>query len=103
MANSRKGQKPIPWTSHEEDILIGNVKKNVTNLSKAFEQTSKETLRSPNAVAAHWYSRTSKDDKHVLFLTCSGKHVAINRKNGKGKPSKVSVFKKICAVLGLKY
>lgn len=103
MANSRKGQKPIPWTSHEEDILIGNVKKNVTNLSKAFDQTSKETLRSPKAVAAHWYQRTSKDANHVLFLTCSGKHVAINRKNGKGKPSKVSVFRKICALFGLNY
>lgn len=101
MANSRKGQKPAPWTPHEEDRLIENVKNNVTNLTKAFKVTSNEIQRTPSAISAHWYARTSKDSKHTLFLTCSGKHVAVNRKNGKGKPSKVSVFKKICAIFGL--
>ena len=100
MAN-KKRQKPIPWTQHEEDRLIANVKKNVTNLSKAFLLTSKEIQRSVTAISAHWYSRTSRDKKHVLFLTISGKHVAFNRKNGKGQASTMPLYKKILALFGV--
>lgn len=103
MANSRKGQKPIPWTSHEEDRLIKNVRNNVTNLTRAFKVTSNEIQRTPGAISAHWYARTSKDSKHTLFLTCSGKHVAVNRKNGKGQPLKLPLYKKILAIFGLQY
>lgn len=39
---SRKGQKNRPWTAQDEERLIENVRKNVTNLSKAFSATSKE-------------------------------------------------------------
>lgn len=85
MANSRKGKKLNPWTANDEERLLKNVQKHVLCLKKAFEQTSKEINRSPKAVAAHWYTHTSRDQKHVLFLTMSGKHVAFNRKNSKGR------------------
>ena len=103
MHKSRKGLKPIPWTSEEEDILINNVRENVTNLTVAFKQTSKEIQRGEKAVAAHWYSRTSKEGDHCLFLTVSGKHIAVNRKNGKGKPTTLNFFQKVLAIFGLKY
>ena len=91
MAKSkRKGKKLKPWTSQEEDRLIANVEKHVLCLQKAFEQTSKEIQRSPKAVAGHWYNRTSK-------------HVAVNRKNSKGQPLKLSLYKRLLNILHLSY
>lgn len=105
MANhkSRKGQKVKKWTQAEEDRLIKNVEKHVLCLTKAFEITSKEIQRSPSAVAGHWYSRTSIQCGRTLFATISGKHVAVNRKNSKGQPLKISIFKKVLSFLGLSY
>lgn len=96
-------QKHPKWTSSEEDVLIKNVKNNVTNLSKAFRQTSVETQRTKAAVMAHWYANTSIKSGHCLFMTISGKHIAINRKNGKGKSSSLPLYKKILSLLGLTY
>ena len=73
MANSRKGQKVAKWTQADEDRLIANVEKHVLCLARAFEQTSKEIQRSPKAIAAHWYQKTSKQCGRTLFATVSGK------------------------------
>lgn len=100
---SKKGTKRVPWTQREEDILIENVRKNVTNLKKAFLLTSKEVQRTPKAITAHWYSRTSIQSGHCLFMTISGKHIAINRKNGRGKKSSLPLYKKVLAIFGLSY
>ena len=100
---SRKGQKAKPWTAQEEDILIENVKKNVTNLTAAFKQASKETQRTPGACAGHWYANTSIKSGHCLFMTISGQHIAINRKNGKGKKSTLPLFKRVLALFKLSY
>lgn len=99
----KKGQKINPWTQAEEDRLIANVEKHVLCLTKAFEITSKEIQRSPKAVAARWYQRTSIQSGRTLFATISGKHVAVNRKNGKGQPLKLSLYKRILSFLGLNY
>lgn len=100
-----KKQKKVrnPWTQNDEDILIKNVEKHVLCLTKAFEATSKEIQRSPKAVAAHWYSRTSIQCGKTLFLTASGRHVAVNRKNSKGQPLKLPIYKRLLAILGLNY
>ena len=98
---AKKGQKRKPWTANEEERLIKNVQKHVLCLKKAFEQTSKETQRSPKAVAAHWYTHTSRDQKHVLFLTMSGKHVAFNRKNSKGQSSTLPLFRRVLSFFGV--
>lgn len=103
MAKSRKGQKAMPWTQQDEDRLIENVKNNVTNLSKAFKLTSKEIQRTPLACSAHWYANTSIKSGHCLFMTVSGQHIAINRKNGKGKKSSLPLFKKVLALFKLSY
>ena len=100
-----KKQKKVrnPWTQNDEDVLIRNVEKHVLCLTKAFETTSKEIQRSPKAVAAHWYSRTSIQCGKTLFLTASGRHVAVNRKNSKGQPLKLPIYKRLLAILGLNY
>jgi hypothetical protein len=100
-----KKQKKVrnPWTQNDEDVLIRNVEKHVLCLTKAFEVTSKEIQRSSKAVAAHWYSRTSIQCGKTLFLTASGRHVAVNRKNSKGQPLKLPIYKRLLAILGLNY
>jgi hypothetical protein len=103
MANSKKGKKLIPWSLNDEEILIKNVEKHVLCLTKAFSATSLEIQRSPKAVAAHWYQKTSQNCGKTLFMTVSGKHVAVNRKNSKGNPLKLSLYKRILTLLGLKY
>ena len=93
----------IPWSLNDEEILIKNVEKHVLCLTKAFKATSLEIQRSPKAVAAHWYQKTSQNCGKTLFMTVSGKHVAVNRKNSKGNPLKLSLYKRILTLLGLKY
>ena len=92
-----------PWTDSEEQILIKNVEKHVLCLTKAFDLTSKEIGRSPGAVSGHWYQRTSVKCGRTLFATVSGKHVAVNRKNSKGEPLKLSIYKRILQILGLNF
>lgn len=96
-------KKIKPWSSYDEDRLIKNVEKHVMCLKRGFEQTSKEIQRSPKAVAAHWYQKTSKNCGRTLFMTVSGIHVAVNRKNGKGQPIKLPLYKRVLSCLGLKY
>lgn len=103
MANSRKGQKIKPWSDKEEQRLLANVEKHVLCLTRAFEITSKEIQRTPRAVAGHWYQRTSIKSGRTLFITASGKHVAVNRKNSKGVPLKLPLYKKLLSLLGLSY
>ena len=93
----------IPWSLNDEEILIKNVEKHVLCLTKAFNATSLEIQRSPKAVAAHWYQKTSQNCGKTLFMTVSGKHVAVNRKNSKGSPLKLSLYKRLLALLGLSY
>lgn len=102
-SNKTKKQKAQPWKLEEEERLIANVKHNITNLTKAFAITSKEIQRTPQAISSHWYTNTSIKGNHALFLTVSGKHVAVNRKNGKGKPCSVPLYKKVLALFGLTY
>ena len=103
MANSRKGQKVNKWSQADEDRLIKNVEKHVLCLQKAFNATSKEIQRSPKAIAAHWYQKTSQSCGKTIFMTVSGKHVAVNRKNSKGQPLQLPLYKRLLSILGLKY
>lgn len=103
MANSRKGKKLKPWSLNDEEVLIKNVEKHVLCLTKAFNATSVEIQRSPKAIAAHWYQKTSQNCGRTLFMTVSGKHVAVNRKNSKGKALKLPLYKKLLSLLGLSY
>lgn len=88
--NVQPTKKMKKWSQADEDRLIKNVEKHVLCLAKAFRQTSLELQRSPKAVAVHWYKYTSRKCGRTLFMTVSGSHVAVNRKNSKGQPLKLS-------------
>ena len=98
-----KNKKIRRWTEAEEKRLIANVQKHVLCLNDAFQITSQEVQRSKGAVANHWYTHTSVESGKTLFFTASGKHVAVNRKNGKGVPLSIPLYKKILSILGLSY
>lgn len=102
MANTKRN-KAVKWSQQHENRLIKNVEKNVLCLSKAFDITAKEVQRSKSAVAAHWYQKTSMNCGRTLFMTVSGSHVAINRKNAKGQPLRLLIYKKLLSILGLNY
>ena len=104
MTNSTgKKKKAQKWSQAHEARLINNVEKHVLCLKRAFEITSKEVQRSPSAVAAHWYQRTSMNCGRTLFMTVSGSHVAVNRKNSKGQPIRLPLYKRLLGILGLNY
>ena len=98
----KKEGKQRRWTQADEDILISNVEKHVLCLQKAFNNAAKVIHRSPKAVAAHWYQKTSRNSGRTLFATVSGRHVAVNRKNGSGEPLKKGIFMKILSLLKLR-
>lgn len=89
------------WTEQDENVLLKHIEDNVTNLKKAFMLTSQETGRSLAACAGHWYQNTSINSGHCLFVTISGKHISINRKNGKGTPNSLPLYKKVLKIFGL--
>ena len=97
--------KRLKWTQYEEERLIKNVEKHVLCLSKAFEITAKEIRRSPQAVANHWYSRTSTKGGKTLFGLVSGTYLVVNRKNAKkeeyARPMSSNIFQKILKLLKL--
>lgn len=101
--NVNPGKKVKKWTQADEDILIKNIQKHVLCLKKGFKQTSVEIQRSPGAIANHWYKYTSHNCGRTLFATISGSHISVNRKNGKGQPLKLPLYKKVLAFLGLPY
>ena len=101
--NVQPTKKMKKWSQTDEDRLVKNVEKHVLCLAKAFRQTSLELHRSPKAVAAHWYKYTSRNCGRTLFMTVSGSHVAVNRKNSKGQPLKLPLYKKLLALIGLTY
>lgn len=86
------------WTEEEEQRLIRQVRAFPSNLKKCFMIVSEEIGRTPLAVGSHWYTKTSKRDE-ICFFTASARHVAKNRKNGKGVESNLSIWKRLIAVL----
>ena len=48
-----------------------------------------------------WYIVLSKDKANACFVTISGRHQALNRKNGKGVKSSKSIFIKVLKILGI--
>lgn len=100
--NQKNKRSMKRWSAGEDDRLIENVRNHPTNLKHAFQLTAQEVQRTPGAVASRWYLYVSKNGS-TPFLTMSGKHIAANRKNGKGVPTKLSLYKRILAILGLQY
>ena len=87
------------WTEEEDNRLLQQVRTFPQNLTKCFLIVSEVTGRSPKAVAAHWYTVVSKRPDVTCFFTASPKHIARNRKNGKGVESNRSIWQRLLAII----
>ena len=95
----RKNLKGKRWTTAEEERLVRQVKSFPQNLHKCFLLVGEELGRSEKAVAAHWYTKVSKDPNYMCFFTASPKHVSKNRKNGMGVESNASIWRRLLNVI----
>ena len=89
------------WTSTEDTQVVDQVRKSPTNLKHAFKEAARVTGRSERACSNRWYKVLSKDKNNACFITISGKHKSLNRKNGQGTACNKSLFTKILKLLGI--
>lgn len=89
------------WTAEEESRLFAQVKAFPQNLKRCFMLVAEDIDRTPAAVATHWYTVTSKKPQYVGFVTVSGKHKSVNRKNGMGERSTEGIFRRVLRLLGI--
>ena len=89
------------WTSAEDTHVVDQVRKSPTNLKQAFKEAARVTGRSEGACTYRWYAILSKDKSNACFITVSGKHKALNRKNGKGTACNQSLFTRVLKLLGI--
>ena len=89
------------WTSTEDTQVVDQVRKSPTNLKQAFRKAARVTGRSEGACCNRWYTVLSKDKANACFITVSGKHQALNRKNGKGTACNKSLFIRVLKLLGI--
>lgn len=87
------------WTEEEERRLLQQVRAFPQNLSKCFIIVSEVIGRSPRAVEQHWYTVLSKRPDVTCFFTASPKHIARNRKNGKGVESNRSIWQRLLTII----
>lgn len=95
MANKKR------WTTTEDSIVVEQVRKSPTNLKQAFKEAARVTGRSEGACSTRWYTVLSKDKGNACFITVSGKHKALNRKNSKGTTCNQSLFTRVLKLLGI--
>ena len=95
MANNKR------WTSAEDTQVVDQVRKSPTNLKQAFTEAARVTGRSITACSTRWYTVLSKDKNNACFITISGKHKSLNRKNGKGTACNKSLFTRVLKLLGI--
>ena len=89
------------WTSTEDTQVVDQVRKSPTNLKQAFIEAARVTGRSAVACSNRWYTVLSKDKANACFITVSGKHQSLNRKNGKGTACNKSLFTRVLKLLGI--
>lgn len=87
------------WSPTEDSIVVDQVRQSPTNLKHAFKKAARETGRSVAAVTNRWYTVLSKNKTNACFITVSGKHSSLNRKNGTGTPCTQNIFTKVLKLL----
>ena len=101
MANNQTRRRVKRWTPEEDRRLLQQIRVFPQNLSKCFIIVGEVVGRSPQACAARWYTKLSKDPANAIFLTISEKHKTLNRKNGEGTRSNRTIFQRILRMLRL--
>ena len=89
------------WTSAEDTQVVDQVRKSPTNLKQAFREAARVTGRSEGACSYRWYAILSKDKSNACFITVSGKHKSLNRKNGQGTACNKSLFTRVLKLVGI--
>ena len=95
MANKKR------WTTTEDSIVVEQVRKSPTNLKQAFKEAARVTGRSASACSQRWYTVLSKDKSNACFITVSGKHKSLNRKNSSGTSCTNNLFTRVLKLLGI--
>lgn len=96
IVNQRRDNRK--WTTEEENTLLRYVKARPQNLHYCFMMVAEQIDRTDKAVAAHWYTKISKDPANMCFFTASPNHVSKNRKNGAGIATNRSFWRSLMAV-----
>ena len=89
------------WTSTEDTQVVDQVRKSPTNLKQAFREAARVTGRSEGACNYRWYAILSKDKSNACFITVSGQHKSLNRKNGTGTSCTNNLFTRVLKLLGI--
>ena len=89
------------WTSTEDTQVVDQVRKSPTNLKQAFKEAARVTGRSELACSNRWYTVLSKDKNNACFITVSGQHKSLNRKNGSGTSCTNNLFTRVLKLLGI--
>ena len=89
------------WTSAEDTQVVDQVRKSPTNLKQAFKEAARVTERSVSACSQRWYTVLSKDKSNACFITVSGQHKSLNRKNGTGTSCTNNLFTRVLKLLGV--
>ena len=89
------------WTTTEDSIVVEQVRKSPTNLKQAFKEAARVTVRSASACSQRWYTVLSKDKNNACFITVSGQHKSLNRKNGTGTSCTNNLFTRVLKLLGI--
>ena len=89
------------WTTTEDSIVVEQVRKSPTNLKQAFKEAARVTGRSELACSNRWYTVLSKDKSNACFITVSGQHKSLNRKNGTGTSCTNNLFTRVLKLLGI--
>ena len=89
------------WTSTEDTQVVDQVRKSPTNLKQAFKEAARVTGRSELACSNRWYTVLSKNKNNACFITVSGQHKSLNRKNSSGTSCTNNLFTKVLKLLGI--
>lgn len=89
------------WTSTEDTQVVDQVRKSPTNLKQAFKEAARVTGRSELACSNRWYTVLSKDKNNACFITVSGQHKSLNRKNSPGTSCTNNLFTRVLKLLGI--
>ena len=89
------------WTTTEDSIVVEQVRKSPTNLKQAFKEAARVTGRSASACSQRWYTVLSKDKSNACFITVSGQHKSLNRKNSTGTSCTNNLFTRVLKLLGI--
>ena len=93
--------KQKKWNSAEDTQVVDQVRKSPTNLKQAFKEAARVTGRSEVACSQRWYTVLSKDKSNACFITVSGQHKSLNRKNGTGTSCTNNLFTRVLKLLGI--